>query len=90
MHCLLQVWQDLLQEESEKSRGGSLSNSTLLLLGDRQCGKSSLLSKLQGKELSNSHAKFRPTKPLALDYAFMDLKNKDSLNKGVHMCFRWD
>ncbi len=70
------IWQQTLREAS--GPGGTASaNKTILVLGDRNCGKTSLVARLLGKDVNEF------SKGLAVDYAFMEVKDEKTDGLGT-------
>lgn len=71
---MLGIWDELLRDSASLgSSSAALEGRSLLVLGDRYCGKTSLLSKLKGEDLHQS------CKGLALDYTFVDVGEDDDV-----------
>jgi GTPase SAR1 family protein len=66
------LWTQILRESSRQS--SQLPPSQLLLLGDRNCGKTSVLIKLQQRQAQTEQL----AKGVALDYSFLDIQDDAS------------
>jgi len=64
------LWNSILQECS-KSFSHRFETRNVLVLGDRNCGKSILLARLQGMDLGDIE------QGVALDYSFLDVKTSE-------------
>jgi len=60
------LWNSILSEAS-RNVTDRLESRTLVILGDRNCGKTTLIAKLQGIDISEAG------KGIALDYSFLDI-----------------
>jgi len=74
------LWSALLTEVQTSSDKGLPSSQSLLVLGDQECGKTTLVAKLQGVE--------EPKKGNALEYGYMEIRDdsfENSTNLSVHV-----
>jgi len=62
------LWNTILKEAS-RSINDRLDAKTVLVLGDRNCGKSTLVTRLQGLDITQVE------KGVALGYSFIDIRN---------------
>jgi len=67
-----ELWSQILRESSRQS--SQLPCTHLVLLGDRNCGKTSLLIKLQQRQEQAEQL----AKGVALDYSFLEVLDDDS------------
>jgi dynein light intermediate chain 1 len=64
------IWKQILQEATRKNTN-IVESRTLVFLGDRNCGKSTLLARFQGQDVSET------TKGIAMSYSFIDVYEDD-------------
>merc|ERR1711879_122500 len=66
------IWQQILSE-STTAEGVSIDGRSIVVLGDRNCGKTSLLSNLKNKDLH------KDAKGLAIDYTYLEVKEDEDV-----------
>ncbi|KAJ8680935.1 hypothetical protein QAD02_016722 [Eretmocerus hayati] len=62
------IWSSILAEVQKSSKNKLPSNKNVLVLGDNECGKTTLIAKLQGVE--------DPKKGSGLEYAYIDVRDE--------------
>ncbi|CAH8564679.1 unnamed protein product [Schistosoma turkestanicum] len=63
------LWSSLLEEVTHKAAVTLSPSKTLVVLGDDECGKTTLIARLQGTE--------DPKKGFGLEYTLLDIKDED-------------
>ncbi|KAH8867369.1 Cytoplasmic dynein 1 light intermediate chain 2 [Schistosoma japonicum] len=63
------LWSSLLEEVTHKAAVTLSPSKTLVVLGDDECGKTTLIARLQGTE--------DPKKGFGLEYCLLDIKDED-------------
>jgi len=69
-YSTINIWEKVLSESS-RSVADRLQTKTVVVLGDRSSGKSSLLARVQGNDLQALR------RGVALDYSFIDVKSRE-------------
>lgn len=69
------LWESILAEASH-SVADRLESKTVLVVGDRLCGKSTLLARLEGIDIADIRRGF------ALDYSFIDIHTSPDQDEG--------
>ena len=75
------IWSKLLSDS--QSNVGAISDAHILILGDERNGKKTIIGKLMGKEVSETHKH----EGFALEYTYMKIKSDfDESKKAISIC----